>query len=225
MKVLVTGGAGFIGRPTAAALRAGGADVVVLDRAVDPRDDVTDPERVRVAVAGCGAVVHLAAKVGLGVDLGDLTDYVTSNDLGTAVVLAAAARAGVARFVLASSMVVYGEGAYACPRHGAVSPPPRTVADLDAGRFDPRGMDRHRETACLFPPYRVKYLRRKYSATLTSPISTGTSTSGPMTAAKAWPELMPNTATATAMASSSFFACSIRPRTPSCATTRRGRAG
>ena len=59
---------------------------------------------------GIEAVVHLAAKVGLGVDVSDLPDYASSNDAGTAELLAAMARAGVKRLTLASSMVVYGEG-------------------------------------------------------------------------------------------------------------------
>ena len=137
MKVLLTGGAGFIGQPTARALCQAGADVTVFDRALDSRDDITDLERVRAAVQGCDAVVHLAAKVGLGLGLEDMDDYVRTNDLGTAVVLRAAA-GKVPRLVYASSMVVYGEGAYECPQHGPMAPPHRTPADLSAGHFDPR---------------------------------------------------------------------------------------
>ncbi|MGH3206363.1 MAG: NAD-dependent epimerase/dehydratase family protein, partial [Trebonia sp.] len=85
------------------------------------------------------AVCHQAARVGLGLNLADAPDYAGCNDLGTAVVLAAMARARVNRLVLASSMVVYGEGAYACAEHGpAATPPPRRASDLDAGRFEPR---------------------------------------------------------------------------------------
>jgi dTDP-L-rhamnose 4-epimerase len=137
VKVLLTGGAGFIGRPTARALRRVGADVTVFDQALDARDDITDLERVRAAVEGSHAVVHLAAKVGLGVSLEDMDDYVRTNDLGTATVLRAAAEK-VRRLVYASSMVVYGEGAYECPLHGPMTPPPRTPAALSAGHFDPR---------------------------------------------------------------------------------------
>jgi dTDP-L-rhamnose 4-epimerase len=76
--------------------------------------------------------------VGLGTDIGDIADYVSHNDLGTAVLLRAlAATAFAGRLVLASSMVVYGEGGYACPQHGVVRPPPRAAHDLDAGRFEP----------------------------------------------------------------------------------------
>ena len=64
----------------------------------------------RSALAGCEAIVHLTAKVGLGVDLSDLGGYARDNDPGTAVVLRAAAAESIGRVVLASSMVVYGEG-------------------------------------------------------------------------------------------------------------------
>jgi dTDP-L-rhamnose 4-epimerase len=74
----------------------------------------------------------------MGVDLDDLPEYVSCNDLGTAMLLAAMARARISRLVLASSMVVYGEGAYSCPQHHAVRPAARTPADLAAGRFEPR---------------------------------------------------------------------------------------
>jgi dTDP-L-rhamnose 4-epimerase len=137
VNVLLTGGAGFIGQPTARALIQAGADVTVFDRALDSKNDITDLERVRPAVQGCDAVVHLAAKVGLGLGPEDMDDYVRTNDLGTAVVLRAAA-GKVPRLVYASSMVVYGEGAYECPQHGLMAPPPRTPADLSAGHFDPR---------------------------------------------------------------------------------------
>jgi dTDP-L-rhamnose 4-epimerase len=99
--------------------------------------DVRDGAALEPLLAGVHVVVHQAAMVGLGVDLNDLPEYVGCNDLGTAVLLSAMYRAGIRRLVLASSMVVYGEGAYACERHGPVRPAARTVADLAAGRFEP----------------------------------------------------------------------------------------
>jgi dTDP-L-rhamnose 4-epimerase len=75
--------------------------------------------------------------VGLGVDLDDLPAYAGSNDLGTAVLLAEVARAGIGRLVLASSMVVYGEGRYSCSVHGEVAPGPRREEELVAGHFEP----------------------------------------------------------------------------------------
>ncbi len=151
MKLLVTGGSGFIGAAVVEAALDADWAVRVLDslRAdvhgsvppLDPRiefvhGDVRDAATVRTALAGVDAVSHQAAKVGLGVDFADAPDYVSSNDLGTAVLLAGMADARVRRLVLASSMVVYGEGAYAGP-DGAVRPAPRRREDLDAGRFDP----------------------------------------------------------------------------------------
>ncbi|HYI58133.1 MAG TPA: NAD-dependent epimerase/dehydratase family protein [Microlunatus sp.] len=137
MRILLTGAAGFIGRAVQRHLLEVGTEVVPYDRALDPLDDLGRLNRVRTAAAGCDVVIHLAAKVGLGVDLADIDDYARTNDLGTAVVLRAAAEAGVRRVVYASSVVVYGEGAYACPDHGRVRPGARRPADLAAGRFDP----------------------------------------------------------------------------------------
>ncbi|MEV7521962.1 NAD-dependent epimerase/dehydratase family protein [Streptomyces sp. NPDC091371] len=152
MRVLVTGGAGFIGAHIVTALNGRGHQPVVLDAllpAAHPgpprlpdaelvRADVRDAEAVRAALRGVDAVCHQAAMVGLGKDFADAPAYVGCNDLGTAVLLAGMAEAGIGRLVLAGSMVVYGEGRYECPRDGVVRPGPREVADLEAGRFEPR---------------------------------------------------------------------------------------
>ncbi|MFB0617762.1 NAD-dependent epimerase/dehydratase family protein [Streptomyces sp. AGS-58] len=137
MRVLVTGGAGFIGSHVVEALRERGHEPVVYDVRDDPAADVRDPVAVARALAGVDAVCHQAAMVGLGAGFADAAEYVSRNDLGTAVLLAAMARAGVRRLVLAGSMVVYGEGRYECRAHGVVRPGPRAVADLEAGRFEP----------------------------------------------------------------------------------------
>ncbi|MEV6578797.1 NAD-dependent epimerase/dehydratase family protein [Streptomyces sp. NPDC051582] len=137
MRVLVTGGAGFIGSHIVSELAGRGHEPVVFDLAEDGRD-VRDPGQVRDALAGIDAVCHQAAKVGLGKDFGDAPAYVSANGLGTAVLLAEMAGAGVRRLLLAGSMVVYGEGRYACSAHGVVRPGPRAECDLAAGRFEPR---------------------------------------------------------------------------------------
>ncbi|WP_046726794.1 NAD-dependent epimerase/dehydratase family protein [Streptomyces humi] len=137
MRVLLTGGAGFIGSHVVEALTARGHEAVVFDVRDDPGADVRSPAAVGRALAGVDAVCHQAAMVGLGAGFSDAAEYVSRNDLGTAVLLAAMAEAGVRHLVLAGSMVVYGEGRYECPRHGVVRPGPRAAADLDAGRFEP----------------------------------------------------------------------------------------
>lgn len=89
-------------------------------------------------LAGVDVVCHQAAKVGLGVSFGDAPDYVESNVGVTARLLSAMADAGNTRLVLASSMVVYGEGLYRAD-DAVMQPPERRIEDLQAGRFDPVG--------------------------------------------------------------------------------------
>jgi dTDP-L-rhamnose 4-epimerase len=152
MRVLVTGAAGFIGSHIVETMLAAGHEVRGLD-SLTPAvhtgrpgyasgelivGDVRDPSVVDEALAGMDAVCHQAALVGLGVDLSDLPGYADVNVTGTAVLLEAMGRHGIPRLVFASSMVVYGEGAYDCATHGRVQPAPRHPGDLAAGRFEPR---------------------------------------------------------------------------------------
>ncbi|OBG25532.1 NAD-dependent epimerase/dehydratase family protein [Mycobacterium sp. 852002-51057_SCH5723018] len=151
MRVLLTGAAGFIGSRVDAALRAAGHDVVAVDAllpaahgpdAVLPPGchhvDVRDGEALAPLLDGVDLVCHQAAMVGAGVDAADAPAYGGHNDFGTTVLLARMFAAGVRRLVLASSMVVYGQGHYACPDHGLVDPPARRRVDLDAGIFENR---------------------------------------------------------------------------------------
>ncbi|MFF7309328.1 NAD-dependent epimerase/dehydratase family protein [Streptomyces sp. NPDC008137] len=138
MRVLVSGGAGFIGSHVVDVLRARGHEPLVFDVREDPGSDVRDRDAVVRALSRVDAVCHQAAMVGLGTGFADAADYVSHNDLGTAVLLTAMAEQGVRRLVLAGSMVVYGEGRYTCERHGVVRPGPRAATDLAAGRFEPR---------------------------------------------------------------------------------------
>jgi dTDP-L-rhamnose 4-epimerase len=148
--VLVTGSAGFIGSAVCAALEEDGHEVVRVDAllphahgsAAPPGAthllDVRDAGSWLHLLRGVDAVCHQAAVVGTGVSVADLPSYAAHNDLGTAALLAAMHEAGVTRLVLASSTVVYGEGGYACPAHGAQAPGPRSPAALDAGDYDHR---------------------------------------------------------------------------------------
>ena len=153
MRVLLTGGAGFIGRHVLRELVGRGHEVRVLDSLrpdvhkdgmTGPLEgaelivaDVREPAAVDRTLVGIEAVLHMAAKVGLGVDVSDLPDYASSNDAGTAELLAGMARGGINRLTLASSMVVYGEGYALCAEHGSVRPAPRVEAELVRGNFEP----------------------------------------------------------------------------------------
>lgn len=151
MRVLLTGAAGFIGTRVRAALEAEGHEVIAVDAMLDAahgpdaelpenchRVDVRDPDALAPLLSGVDLVCHQAAVVGAGVNAADAPSYAGHNDHGTAVLLAQMFAAGVQRLVLASSMVVYGQGGYRCPEHGAVDPLPRSRADLDAGLFEHR---------------------------------------------------------------------------------------
>jgi dTDP-L-rhamnose 4-epimerase len=146
MKVLVTGGGGFIGSHLVERLLHDGHEVIVLDR--DPANriagvplieaDLADPSTTAGAVQHVDAVCHLAARVGLGRDFSDAPSYIHDNDLATSTLLSSLTeRRFQGRLVLSSSMVVYGEGAYRCETHGSVRPAPRPLGDLHAGRFEP----------------------------------------------------------------------------------------
>jgi dTDP-L-rhamnose 4-epimerase len=151
MRVLLTGAAGFIGSRVAAALNDAGHDVVGVDAmlsaahgdgAEPPEDvqrvDVRDAGAVASLLDGVDVVCHQAAVVGAGVNAADAPSYGSHNDYATAVLLAEMFAAGCRRLVLASSMVVYGQGRFSCAEHGVVEPLPRTRADLDAGVFEHR---------------------------------------------------------------------------------------
>jgi dTDP-L-rhamnose 4-epimerase len=148
--ILVTGGTGFIGSHVVQQLLDHGHRVRVLDAReghasawLDDVELVIGDVRNRELLDRCledvSHVCHQAAMVGLGVEMSDLTAFVSHNDLGTATLLRALAELRFGgRLVLASSMVVYGEGGYCCPIHGRERPAPRDPDDLRRGVFDPR---------------------------------------------------------------------------------------
>lgn len=151
MRVLLTGAAGFIGSRVGSALTDAGHEVIGIDamlpaahgeNAEPPegvqRVDVRDADAVAPLLDGVDVVCHQAAVVGAGVDAADAPAYGSHNDYATSVLLAEMFAAGCQKLVLASSMVVYGQGRYRCAEHGVVDPLPRTRADLDAGVFEHR---------------------------------------------------------------------------------------
>jgi dTDP-L-rhamnose 4-epimerase len=158
-RVLITGGAGFIGSHVATALLQRGHRVRALDT-LDPQvhpgsqrpdyldpdvelavGDVRDPHAVRRALLDVDAVLHLAARVGVGQSMYEIGDYVGVNSLGTAVLLQALLDRPVNRIVVASSMSVYGEGLYVGSDGRPARALPRTRHQLAARRWEPRGAD------------------------------------------------------------------------------------
>jgi dTDP-L-rhamnose 4-epimerase len=154
-KVLITGGAGFIGSHLADALLHHGHTVRVLDN-LDPqihgadqsRPDYLDPEvelvvgDVRDAAAmsraldGIDTVFHFAAKVGVGQSMYDIERYTDVNNRGTAVLLEALSRRPVARLIVASSMSIYGEGLYCGADGSIVAGQERTLDQLKRREWD-----------------------------------------------------------------------------------------
>ncbi|MBV9181105.1 MAG: SDR family NAD(P)-dependent oxidoreductase [Acidobacteria bacterium] len=146
--ILITGGAGFVGAHTADALIAAGHQVRIFDSLSSqvhrggacyvPKDaefilgDVRNLEKLRKAVEKAEVIFHLAAAVGVGQSMYEIAEYTSVNNLGTANLLQAIldTRSTPEKIVVASSMSIYGEGRYQCPKHGEVSPPPRPLAQL-----------------------------------------------------------------------------------------------
>lgn len=179
--VLITGGAGFIGSHVTASLLESGARVRLLDmlhpqvhgdrtRPDYLRDeaelivgDLRDPDAVRRAVRGVDSVIHLAARVGVGQSLYELTEYSGSNALGTAVLLEALAAHPVERLVVASSMSVYGEGLYVDQHGRRYEDQLRSPGQLTAGRWDPVGPDGRALTPVPTPETKQPALASAYA--------------------------------------------------------------
>jgi dTDP-L-rhamnose 4-epimerase len=162
MRVLVTGGAGFIGSHTVDRLVGRGWAVTVLDN-LDPqvhgesaevpghiadhvdsgrvrfiRGDVRDRASVQAGLEGAEAVVHLAAAVGVGQSMYAPHYYTDVNVTGQGMLMEEMVRdvQRFRRFVVASSMSIYGEGAYQCAQHGIAAPPPRPESRLSDGQWE-----------------------------------------------------------------------------------------
>jgi dTDP-L-rhamnose 4-epimerase len=162
MRILITGGAGFIGSRTAVQLTERGDSVTLLDNFSEQihgtdiessptyqmgakvaeviKGDVRDKALMFDLVPQFDAVIHLAAETGTGQSMYDVIRYNDVNVIGTANLLEALVNdpGKVRRMVIASSRSVYGEGSYACAEHGIVYPGERDVPALEAGRFEPR---------------------------------------------------------------------------------------
>jgi dTDP-L-rhamnose 4-epimerase len=156
-RVVITGGAGFIGSHVADALLACGYQVSLFDN-LAPQvhgasrqppsylngdaeliiGDITDPLAVERVLRGADMVVHLASAVGVGQSMYDIAPYVQTNELGTAVLMQALANRPVARLVVASSMSIYGEGLYRSAEGRMVEVDQRTLDQLKRGDWNLR---------------------------------------------------------------------------------------
>ena len=164
MKVLVTGGAGFVGSFLCEELHRQGFDIRILDcfepqvheggtdnlsslktpaGAFKPgvqllQGDVRNRTELESALVGVDAIIHLAAQVGVGQSMYEIERYVSHNTSGTAVLLELLAnrKHSVRKVVVASSMSIYGEGAYDCKNCGEVYPILRSSAQLEASEWE-----------------------------------------------------------------------------------------
>ncbi|MFN8496860.1 MAG: SDR family NAD(P)-dependent oxidoreductase [Anaerolineae bacterium] len=161
-RVLVTGGAGFIGSHLVDALLRTGYHVRVFDN-LEPQvhgalremgrwpdycnggaeyvlGDVRDREHLGRVVSDVDIIFHEAAMVGVGQSMYQIERYVDVNTRGTAVLLDVLANSkhSVRKLIVASSMSIYGEGSYVCPTHGVVYPPLRSAAQLAARDWELR---------------------------------------------------------------------------------------
>lgn len=158
MRVLITGGAGFIGQHLARSLLGRGVSVSVLDN-FNPQvhsgsralpsvlsdrtqlivGDVANADAVAAALEGVERVVHLAAETGTGQSMYEVARYSRTNLQGTAQLFDLIGKASrkIDRFVIASSRAIYGEGAYRCSQDGLVYPKSRSSTEKQSGLFDP----------------------------------------------------------------------------------------
>lgn len=159
MKVLITGGAGFIGQRLAKMLLGQGADVCILDnfnhqvhsydelpenlkaRVQLIKADIRDREALKLALDSADKVVHFAAETGTGQSMYEIERYFSVNVQGTANLLDLlqndTAGSKVNSIIVASSRAIYGEGAYRCKEHDTVYPDQRKQQSLLDGQFDP----------------------------------------------------------------------------------------
>lgn len=156
-RILVTGGAGFVGSHLVDALVQAGHEVRVFDNLtpqVHPagrpdylaRDiellqgDMRDVSAVRQSLAGVDIVFHKAAAVGVGQSMYEISHYMGANTQGTANLLQAIldGKCRIEKLIVASSMSIYGEGRYRCPQHGEIAPPPRPLEQLKRKQWETR---------------------------------------------------------------------------------------
>lgn len=161
MKILITGGAGFIGSEILNQLTSCDHEITVLDslaqqiHGVDPernsflysrikgkcnfiKGDVRDYQTVEKAITGCDVIIHLAAETGTGQSMYEINQYNSVNIMGTSNLFQAILnhKQHLSKFILASSRAVYGEGKYQCEKCGIVYPTGRDESRMKQGDFN-----------------------------------------------------------------------------------------
>ena len=179
--VLITGGAGFLGRYVAKALIERGDRVRILDSLIEqvhqdracPAElhkdaellvgDVRDASAVGRALDDVDSVVHLAAEVGVGQSMYEIDRYTSVNDLGTAVLFQKLIERPVRRVVVASSMSVYGEGLYRTGSGELLESVERDMERVGRGLWDPVGPDGEPLTPVATPEWKRTALASVYA--------------------------------------------------------------
>src|SRR5581483_7726219 len=169
-RVLITGGAGFVGAHLAKELLKAGHSVRVLDNLCSqvhgpsqqrpsylPADaellagDVRDSNAVERSLRNIDAVYHLAARVGVGNSMYEIAEYTSVNNVGTAVLLEALIKSKVERVVVASSMSIYGEGLYRNEAGKTYHNIERSLDQLRRHEWEPRGEEGEILSPCATP--------------------------------------------------------------------------
>jgi len=156
-KILVTGGAGFIGSHTVDALIERGDSVRVYDNLTEQvhgpnagrpvylhkdaefiKGDVRDRDSLKKAIQGMEVIVHDAAEVGVGQSMYSIDQYISANVQGTGILwdILVNDKHTIEKVLVASSMSLYGEGKYSCKQHGEFSPKPRPEEQLKMARWE-----------------------------------------------------------------------------------------
>jgi dTDP-L-rhamnose 4-epimerase len=180
-KILITGGAGFIGRAVTRELRGRGHEVRILDSLIEQvhgdrerpegldddveliRADVRNGDAVTKALKGVDSVIHLAAEVGVGQSMYAVERYTSVNDVGTAVLFEKLIENPVRRVVTASSMSIYGEGLYLDADGNAVQDARRLPRTSDAQAWDPSDAQGRPLTAVATPEWKRPDLASIYA--------------------------------------------------------------
>jgi dTDP-L-rhamnose 4-epimerase len=159
-KILITGGAGFIGSHLTDELLSHGYDVRIIDN-LSPQvhgnsgekpsylnkdaefiyGDIRDKDAVSKCLQGINAVFHLAAAVGVGQSMYEIQKYTSVNNLGTSVLMESVVEHDVRKVIVASSMSIYGEGSYRIVRTGEYITVERNLNLLKNGKWEPEYLD------------------------------------------------------------------------------------